>query len=296
MNKTARDIVPSFQLYGEAEQHGLPDLIHVETLKDRSQHHDWRIWPHRHLDLFQIMRFHTIDIDIDLDGDVTTTTEPAILFVPPRVVHGFHFSPRVVGTVTTVPLEALRGGRGVASIDAFPFMVLSSAQAFERLSKSLDELEEEYRHQRRDRQLALQALLELVMTWAIRARDESHESIARLGSRGNSELRVHGFLALVEQHFTKGWSAVDYAREVGTSKSQLTRDCRAVAGCSPMQIVHDRLIREANRKLAYTPWPIAQISETLGFTDLGYFSRFYRERTGEAPSRYRARFRSRTVE
>jgi AraC family transcriptional activator of pobA len=62
---------------------------------------------------------------------------------------------------------------------------------------------------------------------------------------------------------------------------------------SPLEVVHDRIIKEANRKLAYTRWPIAEISERLGFNDLGYFSRFYRQKTGETPTDYRARIRSR---
>ncbi|MEM9763446.1 MAG: hypothetical protein AAF968_13205, partial [Pseudomonadota bacterium] len=67
MTAVARDIVPSFHLYGEAQQSGLPDIIHVETLKDRSQHHDWRIMPHRHHDLFQIMHFQATTVGIELD-------------------------------------------------------------------------------------------------------------------------------------------------------------------------------------------------------------------------------------
>ncbi|MEM8841005.1 MAG: AraC family transcriptional regulator, partial [Pseudomonadota bacterium] len=53
-----------------------------------------------------------------------------------------------------------------------------------------------------------------------------------------------------------------------------------------------RIVKEANRKLAYTPWPVSQVSEALGFTDMGYFSRFYRKCTGTTPTQYRARIKA----
>ncbi|MEM6677354.1 MAG: helix-turn-helix domain-containing protein [Pseudomonadota bacterium] len=288
--------IPSFRLYGEAQQTGLPDLIHVETLKDRSQHHDWRIQPHRHHDLFQIMHFQTTDVGVELDGATTRVPAPAVLFVPPRVVHGFHFSPKVSGTVTTIPIEGLQGDDLLLSMTVAPLLLRGGNRPFERLSGLIDDLHDEYRGHRPERRRALQTLLELIMVWGARGRAETLDQISPLAEQQKSEKRVSEFLALVEQHFTEGWHAGDYARAVGTSKSQLTRDCRSMAGRSPLQIVHDRLVQEANRKLAYTPWPISQISEALGFTDLGYFSRFYRERTGETPSRYRARIRARTVQ
>ncbi|MEL6480180.1 MAG: helix-turn-helix domain-containing protein [Pseudomonadota bacterium] len=294
MTTVARDIVPSFRLYGEAQQSGLPDLIHVETLKDRSQHHDWRIMPHRHHDLFQIMHFQTTTVGIELDGAVTEVAAPAVLFVPPRVVHGFRFSPKVVGTVTTVPVEVLHGDDSFGGAGLAPLLLRGGA-AFDRLSLLIRDLHDEYRWHRPERQRALRMLLELIMVWGARAQAETMAQLAVPIQQRNSEKRVSEFLALVEQNYARGWSATDYARAVGTSKSQLTRDCRSIAGRSPLQLVHDRLLQEANRKLAYTPWPISQVSEALGFADLGYFSRFYRERTGETPSRYRARIRSRAV-
>lgn len=294
METARRDFVPNFRLYGEARESGLPDLIHVETLKDRSQHHDWRIRPHRHPDLMQIMRFRTTRVGIDLDGEARETEAPAILFVPPRVVHGFRFSPRVTGTVTTIPVELIETGpAGGTGLQGEPLLLRPGGRPFDRLAGLIDELEDEYRGHGPERQRALHALVALIMTWAARARAETIASVATAGPLPNSEKRITDFLALVERQFTAGWTTADYARALATSKSQLTRDCRRMTGRSPLQIVHDRLVNEANRKLAYTPWPVSQISEALGFSDLGYFSRFYRERTGETPSRYRARIRTR---
>lgn len=281
--------VPSFHLYGEAAAQDLPDIVHVETLRHRSQQHDWRIKPHRHADLRQIFWFQTADVVIDLDGRVRRTDAPTILFVPPRAVHAFTFAPEVVGTVTTVPAEM--SPPGVCAGDQ-PIILPAGAAMFGRVAAVLAAIEQEFREQNAARERVILSLLDLAFAWAARALSDTAPP-PRGAERQTAGHRIDAFLQLVEDRFADGWRAQDYAARVGVSKAQLSRDCQKMFGRSPMQMVHDRLLKEANRKLAYTPQSISDIAETLGFADLGYFSRFYRERRGETPSQYRSRIRSR---
>lgn len=289
-----RDFVPSFQLYGEQQGHGFPDFIHVETLKDRSQLHDWEIKPHRHFGLVQVMHFVTTEVLIDLDGQMFRTEEPSILFVPPSVVHGFEFSPNVVGSVTTIPLELLQDANGGQPfLPRQPGLVVAPGPGFGQCSQILAEMNREFHGRQFGRDAALQALVLLLMT--LLQRHAQCTIVPASNDRGGkaAEQRLNIFLDLVEQRFTSIWGTTDYAAEIGVSKGQLTRDCRLLLGRSPLQVVHDRLIKEANRKLAYTLWPVGQISDALGFSDIGYFSRFYRQRMGKSPTAYRAQIQSR---
>ncbi len=288
MNTPQRDFVPSFQLYGEPESASLPDLIHFETLKDRSQLHDWQIKPHRHYGLCQIMRFETPNVRIDLDGRSIRTTTATILFLPPKVVHGFRFMPDVIGTVTTIPAELLR----TQSPGTEPVLLERGSGGFDRLVWLLNEMAKEFRSHHPHRDRVIHALAELAYNWVERARLGAAAALSMDVNEQNSDKRLTRFTELVEENFTRNWSTADYADAIGISKAQLTRDCRAVMGSSPLQVIHARIVKEANRKLAYTPWPISQISEALGFSDMGYFSRFYRNRTGETPSQYRARIKA----
>lgn len=288
----AREGVPSFQLYGEAPRLGLPDIVHIETLKDRSRLHDWEIRPHRHADLCQIMCFETMDVGVELDGRALRTDGPALLFVPPQVVHGFRFSPQILGTVTTIPVEAVAAADPELTAGARPALITAEAAAFAPLRRLLAELEDEYRADRQGRVRAIASLIDLALLSVRRALAEGAQASARRGET-MAERRVGAFLRLVERRYAEGWDVAAYAREVGVSKPQLARDCRAVAGRSPLDLIHTRIIKEANRKLAYTPWPISQIALALGFSDLAYFSRFYSARTGAAPSRYRSEIRAR---
>ena len=55
----------------------------------------------------------------------------------------------------------------------------------------------------------------------------------------------------------------------------------------PIQLLHARILLEAKRQLVYTPLPIAEIAYRLGFTEPAYFSRFFSQRVGMSPRRYR---------
>lgn len=287
--------VPSFQLYGEPGQTGLPDLVHIEDLVDRSRLHDWNIKPHRHSGLLQIFAFRTVDVAIQWEAREQSLNRPAILMIPPGVVHGFRFSPKIEGTVTTIPTELLQTLSSRPMEATLPVTVPETSAAYDPIGAFLDQLEDEYQGRRPGRDNAIRALIDLCLTWIDRS------SVARSSRMSNAthptrpEKRLAAFLELVEENYTRVSLPSDYASRIGISKAQLTRDCRALDGRTPQQIIHDRLLKEAHRKLAYTRWPIARISDGLGFSDVGYFSRFYKQKTGETPSRYRARIAARMI-
>jgi AraC family transcriptional activator of pobA len=74
---------------------------------------------------------------------------------------------------------------------------------------------------------------------------------------------------------------------LAVSASQLTRLSRRHLGASAKEVIQQRLEIEARRLLLLTARPAAQISRDLGFTDPSYFTRFFRRRTGQSPTRFR---------
>lgn len=55
MSKSLATPVPVFKLYGETSAWPTPDLIHCESIPERSKLHGWEIKPHRHSDLVQLL-------------------------------------------------------------------------------------------------------------------------------------------------------------------------------------------------------------------------------------------------
>jgi AraC family transcriptional activator of pobA len=95
------------------------------------------------------------------------------------------------------------------------------------------------------------------------------------------------FLLLVEQHFLEHWPLQNYASRLGLSIPRLNRLVRAEKSCNALEVIHERLTREACRRLIYIAVPTSSLAVELGFEDPAYFSRFFKRRTGHSPQQYR---------
>jgi AraC family transcriptional activator of pobA len=96
------------------------------------------------------------------------------------------------------------------------------------------------------------------------------------------------FQLLIEKHFLEHWPLQRYAQRLGMNTQRLNRLAQEVRGQSALEVVHERLTREACRRLIYVAAPVANLAGELGFEDPAYFSRFFKRRTGQTPQRFRA--------
>ncbi len=74
----------------------------------------------------------------------------------------------------------------------------------------------------------------------------------------------------------------------GATIRQLREACHNVAKQPPTRIVDQRVILEAKRALLYSNLSVTEISDSLGFSDVAYFSRFFALNAGRAPLAFRA--------
>jgi len=86
-------------------------------------------------------------------------------------------------------------------------------------------------------------------------------------------------------------SVGDIAASMGVSVDRLHRAVLRASHMTPKQLMHTLLLSEARRLLQETSLQIGQISVMLGFSDPAYFNRFFRQRTGTPPGRFRAAHR-----
>ncbi len=95
------------------------------------------------------------------------------------------------------------------------------------------------------------------------------------------------FRHLVESHFEEQRSIGFYAEQLGITADRLHSLCSKALGRTPIELVHERTIREAKIKLERSPRSIHGIAESLGFRDPTYFSHFFKRKTGLSPAAYR---------
>lgn len=114
----------------------------------------------------------------------------------------------------------------------------------------------------------------------------NNESMAK--SRGLPDTLAQRYRGLLEQHFRSHEPLSYYSGALGVSPDHLSRICKKVTGQSALDLLHDRLMLEARRLLAYTPMSIAEVALQLGYEDPAYFSKFFTRHIGDTPSAYRA--------
>lgn len=85
----------------------------------------------------------------------------------------------------------------------------------------------------------------------------------------------------------KRWTVDALAGRVHLSRAQLTRRFRAIAGCSPAHFVISVRIERARHLIQETTMTLSQIASALGYDDVYFFSRQYKQYTGYAPSSLR---------
>jgi AraC family transcriptional activator of pobA len=286
--------IPSYVLYGEAHGSPFPDCLHCETIADRSRFHDWHIRPHRHYGLHQFLWIAKGAVVATSDSSRHVLTAPAAIMNVPTAVHGFEFEPDTDGYVVTVPtvnLERSLPGP-TALLSRLDHPIILNCNDLETTSAGVSSIfaaiAEEYRTQEEGRVEALLCQAGLLALWFLRG-------ASRQDMNSRSEGRPHialirRFLTLVEENFREQRPLSFYAHVLGITITHLSRLCRRQFGLSAQAIIHDRLVLEAKRILAYTPASIAHVAQDLGFRDPAYFTRFFAHHVGETPTTFRKAF------
>jgi AraC family transcriptional activator of pobA len=284
--------IPRFALYGEAASPG-QEMLHIEEVQSRSRLYHWEIEPHVHQGLYQVLWLQQGAAEVELDEWREKVVGPAAIVVPPGVVHGFRFAPETDGLVLTLSARFLVEGEFQAVGDAFRALfgapgVLHFApqdNTADRLHALFRELAAEFM-QPGMAESPLPLWLARAVVWRLA------QSRAQGRQAGGERAHRHQalftrFLLLVEQNFLDHWPLERYASRLGLSTQRLNRLVRAESGRSALALVHERLTREACRRLTYIAAPAASLAAELGFDDPAYFSRFFKRRTGLSPQRWR---------
>ncbi|WP_420226793.1 helix-turn-helix domain-containing protein [Pigmentiphaga litoralis] len=162
-------------------------------------------------------------------------------------------------------------------------------------ARSLEHLLEEFDTHGPWRLVALETLLRLVLVML--AREVGVRAEQALNARPSRAVQhVQSFKAMLNQCFREQRDIGYYAGHLGITPTQLNRVCRDALGQSALEVVHNRLVMEAKRDLAYSSLSIKEIAIALGFSDPGYFSRFFTRQTQYSPTDFRVLARERLAQ
>ncbi len=295
--RAAASPVPVFGLYGDPANSIDPGFVAAELISQTAPLHGWRIKSHRHRNLSQALLVLTGSGRLDLDGTHRDFAAPWLVWVPAGVVHGYAFEPGSEGYVISISEDFLAAAttahpdatrlRGLAEIvlseplpvpDKIDIDLKAACRALARETASALP----------GARIAVTGLLLLLLVGLGRAAARHSLVQPQLAQRTNLYRR---FRALVEAHLREHWPISAYAEALAITTDRLHAVCTEATGQTPQAIVHDRLVLEAKRDLAYTWSSVSEVAFGLGFNDTAYFSRFFSKRVGVSPAAYRKKMR-----
>jgi AraC-like DNA-binding protein len=95
------------------------------------------------------------------------------------------------------------------------------------------------------------------------------------------------FANLIEENYTKGLNVSDYAQMMHVSNRTLSELVNKNLNKTPLQMIQERIVLEAQRLLLHSNLNINEIGYRLGFDDPSYFVKYFKKNTKLSPSEFR---------
>jgi AraC-like DNA-binding protein len=145
----------------------------------------------------------------------------------------------------------------------------------------------------------VQRQIDVIMRIALRREDDTmlagklHELILQVAGGSDVANReglspsVGEALRVFREHPASVESIDQFARGVGISRSHFDREFTRQVGQPPRQFLINCKIIEARRYLESSSLRVGEIAEALGYKDIYFFSRQFKQLVGQSPANYR---------
>ena len=215
-----------------------------------------------------------------------------IYLIPPYRVHQLNKAGKN-GELISFKRSVLEGEDKEFLLDLFKIFNVqgefSCLRLDEETSKELGAIytliEDEYQKQGNNF-IITKALLKVFLLKLIQVKEHDFTS------QDINQKRVYEFLMLLESNYQQVRNTDFYAAKIGISSKRLNQILKEKLNKTGMQIIHDRIILEAKRKIIHSELTIKEISYDLGFSDRPYFSRFFKKQTNQTPEEFQKQARN----
>ena len=105
--------------------------------------------------------------------------------------------------------------------------------------------------------------------------------------QSKSQILVKKFLIALEENYHYNYGIEFYAQLLAITPNHLTQIVKQSMGKSTISIIQEKRIIEIKRLLLHTSMSISEIAEHLHFSDVSYFTKYFKKNVGVAPLQYR---------
>jgi AraC family transcriptional activator of pobA len=261
---------------------------YIERLEDHRARFPAVSLPHAHS--FYLLLYvtkgqgtHTIDL-------VTYELRPGgLYFLVPGQAHRWVLSPDAQGYILFFSAAFYQRQYPADRLAAYPFFdpaqspVLYLPPAESTLRGLLASVLEENTTSAANRDEVVGAYLYLLLELA--GRCYAQEPDRHAPSHGLQQVRA--FSQLLDAHFRTEKTVRFYADRLAVTANHLNALCRRVLNQTASDLIHERVITEAQRRLVHSAENVGQVADALGFEDPSYFTRYFKKYVGQTPETFR---------
>ena len=100
-------------------------------------------------------------------------------------------------------------------------------------------------------------------------------------------LSRNDILQLVMKYYTVHHGASFYADQLGLSLPHFCSTIKKAAGNTPLEVIASVILMDAKSRLKSGNEPVKNIALSLGFNNISFFNKFFKQHTGITPHEYR---------
>lgn len=153
----------------------------------------------------------------------------------------------------------------------------------------LEELFEEFAHERAGRTAASAQLTQLLFVQVLRAWTGSADQLPSGWVRAAADVRLSPALQLMHADVGRDWHIAELAAACAMSRSSFANRFTKIAGVPPLTYLFRWRMHQAERALADGSVSITELATSLGYRSESAFSVAFKRWSGIAPSRFRQR-------
>ena len=230
---------------------------------------------------------HEIDFD-------TYPIEPGkVFFLKPGQTHFWKFESHPEGYIFFHSQEFYELKFLDHSLNSFPFYYSNQNPPLLQLSKEklihlttvFQELFTEYREENLLREAKIISLIHYIYIELTRAYT-ADTIIEKLGSNSYANI-LERLEKLINAHFYTEKLPKFYAEKLSITTKHLNRVAQKTISKTTTTLISERIMLEAKRLIVHSNDNLANVADTLGYSDYAYFSKFFKSNTGMTPMEFR---------
>jgi AraC family transcriptional activator of pobA len=224
-----------------------------------------------------------------IDAHTHALRAGSLFFLAPGQVHAWQLSADAQGYIVFFSAAFYQRQYPAARLAAYPFFDPAQRPVL-YLPAAQNEIEPLFASMLAEKQQAAPNEHDVVGAYlflALELASRAYAPPAAAPPPAHAQEQVRAFTHLLDQHFRQHKTVRFYAQQLHLTPNHLNAVCRRLLAKTASDLIHARVIAEAQRLLRHSAQTVAQVAAALGFDDTSYFSRYFRKYVGQPPEAFR---------